>query len=160
MCEAKKQISQSTTNMTMTPTISSLESSSLAICSPLHVNVHCRLFFVQSVQEARAFTYGKCHDRRSQRSPSSSFVHSHWCREVKAFPVTSSYWQIDGQTPHNYNLNIMIYIEHNYNDVNRSLQFDILANLSFKQYIFQLISGSRRVCASKKTKLTACSLHR
>ena len=30
--------------MMMTPTISSLESSCLAIYSPLHVSVHCRLF--------------------------------------------------------------------------------------------------------------------
>ena len=44
MCEAKKQITRSTTYMMMTVTIPSLESSCLAFCSPLHVRVHCRLF--------------------------------------------------------------------------------------------------------------------
>ena len=44
MCEAKKQITRSTTYMMMTVTIPSLESSCLAFCSPLHVSVHCRLF--------------------------------------------------------------------------------------------------------------------
>ena len=46
------------TYMTMTATICSLESSCLAICSPLHVRVHCHLLFVQSVQEATSFTCG------------------------------------------------------------------------------------------------------
>ena len=58
VCKAKKQRTKSTTYMMMTATIPSLESSVLAICSPLHVSVHCCLFFVQSVQEASTFTYG------------------------------------------------------------------------------------------------------
>ena len=51
-CEGKGKPSESTTSVTITRTISSHESSSLANCSPLHVNVHCRVVFVQSVQEA------------------------------------------------------------------------------------------------------------
>ena len=87
--------------------------------SPLHVSVHCRLFFVQSVQEASAFTYSKCHNRRSQRSPSSNFVHSlarytatdaSRSNHFRWPPVT--YRQTDGWTPHNYYLNIiMMYIQ-------------------------------------------------
>ena len=40
-----------TTSVTVTLTVPSRESSCLAICSPLHVSVHCRLFIVQSVQK-------------------------------------------------------------------------------------------------------------
>ena len=99
MCEANKQRSESTTYMTMSPTISSLESSCLAICSPLHVSVHCRLFFVQSVQEASAFTYpGKCHDRRSQRSPSSSFVRS-LARYIRIQPLMPRGQIVSGDLP-------------------------------------------------------------
>ena len=58
MCEAKKQGTESTTYMTMTPTISYLQSNCLAICSPLHVSVHCCLFFVQSVQKSSTFPCG------------------------------------------------------------------------------------------------------
>ena len=58
MREAKKQGTESTTYMTMTPTISYLQSSCLAICSPLHVSVHCCLLFVQSVQKASTFPCG------------------------------------------------------------------------------------------------------
>ena len=57
-------------------TISSIESSCLAICSPLHVSVHCRLFFVQSVQEARVCACSQCHHCRLQRSLNSSFLSS------------------------------------------------------------------------------------
>ena len=35
----------------MTVTIPSRESNCLANCRPLHVSVHCCLFFVQSIQE-------------------------------------------------------------------------------------------------------------
>ena len=54
-CEGKGKPSESTASVTITRTISSHESSSLANCSPLHVSVHCRrVVFVQSVQEASA----------------------------------------------------------------------------------------------------------
>ena len=51
-CEGKGKPSESTASVTITRTISSHESSSLANFSPLHVSVHCRVVFVQSVQEA------------------------------------------------------------------------------------------------------------
>ena len=51
-CEGKGKPSESTTSVTITRTISSHKSSSLPNCSPLHVSVHRRVVFVQSVQEA------------------------------------------------------------------------------------------------------------
>ena len=50
--EAKKQTVESSAYMKVTLTITPLESSCLAICSPLQESVHCCLFFVQFVQEA------------------------------------------------------------------------------------------------------------
>lgn len=49
MGEGKRQGTESTTSVTMILTISSLESSCLANCSSLHVSVHWRLLFVQSI---------------------------------------------------------------------------------------------------------------
>ena len=51
-CEGKGKPSESTASVTITRTISSHESSSLANFSPLHVSAHCLVVFVQSVQEA------------------------------------------------------------------------------------------------------------
>ena len=42
--------------------VSSHESSCLANCRPLNANVHCRLVFVMSVQEASVRAYSWCHD--------------------------------------------------------------------------------------------------
>ena len=51
MCEGKKQITESN-SVTMTPTVFSLESSCLAICSGLQLSI-VACFFVQFVEEAR-----------------------------------------------------------------------------------------------------------
>ena len=96
--------------MTMTVTIPSLESSCLAICSPLHVSVHWRLFFIQSVQEASTFTCSKYHDCCSRRSPSFSFVCS-MARYTATDASRSNCFRwpsvADRWTPHNYDLNII-----------------------------------------------------
>ena len=68
-CEGKKPKAESTTSVMMTWTISSRESSCLANCSPLLVSVHCRMVFVQSVQEASVCACSQCHGWQSRDCP-------------------------------------------------------------------------------------------
>ena len=97
VCKAKNQSTKSSTCMTMTVKISSLELTWLAIC----ISVHCWLFFIQCVQEVSTLTCGKCYDCRLPSSSSVystaryTQVYSHWRLEVKLFPVTFHYWQTD-----------------------------------------------------------------
>ena len=51
-CKGQKQITESTTSMTMTQKVICHESSCLANCNLQHVTVHCCLVFVRSVKEA------------------------------------------------------------------------------------------------------------
>ena len=75
MCKGKKQRTESTTSVTMTPTISSLVSSCLAICSPLHVSVHCRLFLYSLSKKLEFAPVASAITAISQRSPNNSFLH-------------------------------------------------------------------------------------
>ena len=111
MCEAKKQRTKSTTYMMMTATIPSLESSCLAICSPLHVvSVHCRLFFVHAVTKKLVLSPVASAMTAVHRDRLVLASYTPWPSTQPLMPrgqIVSSDVPLltDRRTPHNYNLN-------------------------------------------------------
>ena len=87
---------ESTAYVTMILLISCLESNRLAICSPLHVSVHCCLVIAFSIKillvlPIASILTGAHRDSQFLPSELNTQRYSRLCLGVKSFPLTSYY---------------------------------------------------------------------